>query len=114
MAETSVNVVNTHETIEEMVQRIVKGFAPEKIILFGSHARGTAGPDSDVDLLVVIKEEGSKRKKATDIDVALVGVALPVDVIVVSPDDLERRRDQVGTVIHSVLREGKLLYERAA
>jgi len=41
------------ERIEEMVRRIVRRFAPEKIILFGSHARGTAGPDSDVDLLIV-------------------------------------------------------------
>ena len=57
--------------IEEMVQRIVERFHPEKIILFGSHARGTAGPDSDVDLLVVMPVQGSRRKKATEIDLSL-------------------------------------------
>ena len=56
--------------IDEIVNRIVRGFRPEKIILFGSHARGTAGPDSDVDLLVVMNVEGSKRQKAKEIDFA--------------------------------------------
>ena len=78
---TPASADSIEEAIEEMVHRIVKGFAPEKIILFGSHARGTAGPDSDVDLLVVIHQNGSKRKKATEIDVALLGIDLPVDII---------------------------------
>ena len=59
--------------IEEMVRRIVERFHPEKIILFGSHARGTAGPDSDVDLLVVMPVQGSRRRKATEIDLSLIG-----------------------------------------
>ena len=51
----------TERLIKEMVQRIVAGFNPEKVILFGSYARGTAGTDSDVDLLVVMRVRGSKR-----------------------------------------------------
>ena len=100
--------------IDEMVNRIVRQFQPEKIILFGSHARGTAGPDSDVDLLVVMNVEGSKRQKATEVDLALFGLDLPVDVIVLRPEELERNRNQVGTILYPALREGKVLYERAA
>ncbi len=105
---------STQEKINEMVQRIIKIFDPEKIILFGSYARGTAAQDSDADILVVMSIKGSKRKKATEIDLALVGVDLPVDVIVVTPDELERNRSRIGTIIYPALREGKVLYERAA
>jgi len=103
---------SAREHIEEMVRRIVDRFHPEKIILFGSHARGTAGPDSDADLLVVMPVEGSRRKQATDIDLALVGIRLPADVIVITPEDLQRDASRPGTVIHPALREGQVLYER--
>ena len=100
--------------IDEMVRRIVDRFNPEKIILFGSHARGTPGQDSDADVLVVMPVKGSKRKQATEIDLALVGLDLPIDVIVVTPDELERNRNRIGTIIYPAIREGKALYERAA
>ncbi len=103
-----------NKKIEELVRRIVSRFQPEKVILFGSHARGTAGADSDADVLVVMSVEGSKRKKANEIDLALVGIDLPVDVIVVTPDELEKYKNQIGTIIYPALREGKVLYEKAA
>ena len=102
------------QIIDEMVRRIVGRFDPEKIILFGSHARGTGGPDSDADLLVVMRVSGSKRQAAVEIDLALAGVGLSKDVIVVTPEEVERYRDTVGTIIYPALREGKVLYERAA
>ena len=102
------------EKIDEMVRRIVKRVHPEKIILFGSYARGSATIDSDADILVVMPVKGSKRKRATDIDLALVGVDLPVDVIVVTPEELEQNRNRIGTIIYPAVREGKVLYERAA
>ena len=102
------------EKIDEMVRRIVKRVHPEKIILFGSYARGSATIDSDADILVVMPVKGSKRKRATDIDLALVGVDLPVDVIVVTPEELEENRNRIGTIIYPALREGKVLYELAA
>ena len=85
-----------------------------KIILFGSYASGTFGPDSDVDLLVIMNVEGSKREIATQIDRALIDRRLPLDVIVATPEDVERYRKLVGNVIRPALREGKVLYERAA
>jgi predicted nucleotidyltransferase len=85
---------------------------PEKIILFGSHAKGTAGADSDVDILVVMPVEGSRRQKAIEIGVALHDVAVPKDVIVVTPQDFEWRKDVVGTIERPAFREGKVLYAR--
>jgi predicted nucleotidyltransferase len=105
---------SAREKIEEMVRRIVAGFDPEKIILFGSHARGDAGPDSDADLLVVMKVSGSKREKAVEIDLALAEIGLPKDVIVVTPEEVERYKDLVGTIIYPALREGEVIYERVA
>lgn len=102
------------EIISEMVRRIVEDFHPEKIILFGSDAHGTAGPDSDADLLVVMRPSGSKRKTAIQIDLALAGIGLPKDVIVVTPEEVDKYRDTVGTIIYPALREGKVLYERTA
>ncbi len=102
------------EKIAEMVRRIVEGFQPEKIILFGSHARGTAGPDSDVDLLVVMSVHGSRRRKATEIDLALADRTLPLDLIVVTPAEFERDRDEIGTLIRPAVLEGRLLYERSS
>lgn len=98
--------------IAEMVRRIVEEFHPDKIILFGSHARGTAGPDSDVDLLVVMPVEGSKRKQAIAIDVALSDRAVPLDLIVVTPGEFERCKDVIGSVIRPAAKEGRVLYER--
>ncbi|MBI3980241.1 MAG: nucleotidyltransferase domain-containing protein [Chloroflexi bacterium] len=97
-----------------MVRRIVERFRPERIILFGSHARGTARPDSDVDLLVVLAGNGSKRKAATEMYRLLAGLGIPKDIVVATPEELERYRNIVGTIIRPALREGKVLYERTA
>jgi predicted nucleotidyltransferase len=102
----------TSSKIKEMVNRIVEQFEPEKIILFGSYARGTAGPDSDADLLVVMPVEGSKRKRATEIDLALFGIDMPADVVVVTPEELERQKDVIGTFVHPAVCEGQVVYER--
>jgi predicted nucleotidyltransferase len=102
------------DTIQEMVGRIVARFAPEKIILFGSQARDTAGPHSDVDLLVVMECPGSTRQQVVEIRKALADIAAPKDVVVVTPEYFERYRNVVGTVVWPAVREGKLLYERAA
>jgi predicted nucleotidyltransferase len=103
-----------HARIEEMVRRIVERFHPAKVILFGSHARGTAGADSDVDLLVVMQPDGSKRERAVEIYGLLAGMGIAKDVTVVTPEEFEAYRDAPGTVIRTACREGKVLYQRAA
>ncbi len=100
------------EGIREMVRRIVRGFDPEAIILFGSHARGSARPDSDVDLLVVMPVEGSKRQKQLEIRLALHGVGVAKDILVTTPEDFAWRKEVPGTVERPAAREGKILYAR--
>ena len=85
-------IISIRPEINRMVQRIAKRFDPEKIILFGSHGKGTAGPDSDVDLLVVMPVSGSKREKAIEIGVALHGIRIPKDIIVTTPKNLNGAR----------------------
>jgi predicted nucleotidyltransferase len=96
--------------IAEMVRRIVERFDPEKIILFGSHARGDATPDSDVDLLVVMPVQGRKIDAAVEIRVELHGMRVPKDIIVTTPEDFAWRKDIVGTIEYPAVREGRLLY----
>jgi len=99
--------------IQRIVRRIVREFHPERVILFGSHARGEAGPDSDVDLLVVMPLEGLKHKKQVEIRVALHDIRIPKDIIVTTPEDFAWRKDVVGTVEYPAVREGKVLYARS-
>lgn len=96
-----------------MVQRIRTRFNPERIILFGSHARGDAGPDSDVDLLVVMPVKGSKLDKEVEIRMALRHIRVPKDIIVTTPQDYEWRKEIVGTIERPATREGRVLYARS-
>jgi len=98
--------------IDQMVSRIVEQFRPERVILFGSYARGEAGRDSDVDLLVVMPISGSKRAKQVEVRLALHDIRLPKDIIVVTPAEFERHQDIVGTIVRPAVKEGKVLYAR--
>lgn len=98
--------------IHRMVERIVERFHPERVILFGSHARGQARPDSDVDLLVVMPIQGSKREAQLDVRKALRDIPMPKDVVVTTPEEFEWRQRVVGTIERPAAREGKVLYAR--
>jgi predicted nucleotidyltransferase len=95
-----------------MVRRIVRQFHPDKVILFGSHGRRTAGPDSDVDLLVVMPVQGSKREKRIEIGVALCDFGVPLDIFLSTPEELKERVRIPGTIERPAVLEGKVLYER--
>jgi len=99
------------QVLEEIVERIVKVADPERIVLFGSAVRGEMGPNSDLDLLVV-KSGVHRRHLAQRIYLNLIGVGQAVDVVVATPEDLERYRDSIGLIYRSALREGKVIYER--
>jgi predicted nucleotidyltransferase len=98
--------------IKEMIQRIVSTFQPEKIILFGSHARGKASADSDVDLLVVMNLSGSKREKQLEIRLALQDFPVPKDIVVTTPEEFEWRKEIPGTIERPAALEGKVVYAR--
>jgi predicted nucleotidyltransferase len=95
-----------------MVKRIVKDFNPAQVILFGSQARGDAGPDSDVDLLVVMDVKGSKLEKRLAIRAALHDFLTPLHVIVTTPEEFAWRKEVVGTIEWPASREGKVISAR--
>jgi len=97
-------------TLAEIVRRIVEVARPEKIILFGSAARGDMGPNGDVDLLV-IRDGGDALDLMTRIYGNLHGVGAAVDAIVATPADVERYKDSHALVFKSALREGRVIYE---
>lgn len=103
------------EWLPEVVERIAERFDPLKIVLFGSVARGDAGRDSDLDLLVVFEhvEWENKRRLAVDIRVSVADVPVPIDIVVTDPEEISRRGHLVGPVLRPALREGKTLYERS-
>ena len=100
--------------LDEITRRIVERFRPDRIILFGSYVTGEHTEHSDLDILIVLPVEGSRRKKANEIDLALVDRVVPLDLIVVTPEQFDRQKDVVGTIIREAVREGKVIYERAA
>ena len=100
------------EALADIVQRVVEVAQPEKIILFGSAARGEMGPNSDIDLLIV-KDAQDTRGLAARIHRKLRGVRIAVDAIVVAPAHLERYKDSHALVIKPALQEGTVVYEAA-
>lgn len=96
--------------LEEIVRRVVDVARPERIILFGSAARGEMGPHSDVDLLIV-REGADAHEMTARIYGNLRGVDAAIDVILVSPEDVERYRDSHALVIKPALREGRVIYD---
>lgn len=83
------------------------------IILFESHARGDAGEHSDLDLLVVLAEVKSRRAEMARLGQALRPLRIPVDVLVVSQEQLDTWGGVVDTVLHEALSEGRVMYEAA-
>ncbi|MBM4034819.1 MAG: nucleotidyltransferase domain-containing protein [Planctomycetes bacterium] len=99
--------------LEEIIRRIVEVAHPQRIILFGSAARGTMGPDSDIDLLVIKEGPVHRGHLAQDIYQHMLGVGQPVDIIVATPADLERYGKSPALVYRWPLEEGREVYATA-
>lgn len=95
--------------LREIVRRVVQVARPEKVVLFGSSAKGTAGPNSDVDLLVIARVD-HRRRTAQAIYRRLLGIPVPVDVVVATPEDVRRHGERVGSILRPALREGRVVY----
>jgi uncharacterized protein len=93
------------------VQRLVEAFRPERIYVFGSQARGTAGPNSDIDILIVVAETNEPMYR---LDQQGYGVLqpyrLPIELVFITRSDFERRLPAVASLPATVVREGRLLY----
>ena len=96
--------------VRVLVERIVAEAAPLRVVLFGSRAAGTARPDSDVDLLVVMPDGTPRRRAMVEIGARLPILDVDVDLLVATPDVLDRHRDNPGLVYREILRTGRDLY----
>jgi len=111
----SVSWAITPEKIKGAVQKIVDFEQPKRVILFGSAARGTTNINSDVDFLVVTKNEvESPRRESVRIRQALEDFLMPMDILVISEKRLKELADQPGLIYREALRYGKVVYEAAA
>lgn len=102
------------EWLPVVVARVAQRFDPERIVLFGSLARGDAGPDSDIDLLVVFPDAVDGRSTAVALRLAIGDIPAPVDFVVTDLDEIERRGGIAGPALGSALREGRVVYSRGA
>ena len=113
MAESGSERATDHGAVlATMVDRIAERFDPDRILLFGSRARGESTEWSDFDLLVVMPDGTDRHQTAVDIRIALNDLPAAKDIIVTTPDHIRRRGDVIGTVLRPALREGKVIFER--
>jgi predicted nucleotidyltransferase len=101
------------EWVPDVVADLVEAAQPSRVLLFGSVARGVDGPDSDIDLLVVLPE--AERRRRHELTVALaraINAPVPVDLLVTDPAEIAERGDLPG-ILRVALREGRVVYERA-
>jgi predicted nucleotidyltransferase len=102
----------TQTEVRQAVDALIDRFRPHQVILFGSHARGTADARSDVDLLVVCPVTGSRRALQVAMDRTLRGCGFARDIVVLTREEYERDRHIPGTVARPAWLEGRVLYER--
>lgn len=100
--------------IREMAARLVDAIHPEKVILFGSHARGNADEQSDLDFLVIAESDEPPTRRSVPLYRALSGYLVPVDILVRTPREVEASRELPFSIIQTALAEGITLYEREA
>ena len=99
-------VTDVRPVLEEIRRRLVSCFHPERIILFGSHATRRAGPDSDVDLLIVMPFVGRHFDQALAIRQLLRGVGAAKDIVVLRPQEFAAQRDVPGSIAYPAAHEG--------
>jgi predicted nucleotidyltransferase len=101
-------------TLREIVRRLVEAIDPDRIVLFGSRARGDARPDSDLDLLILKDSDELRHRRAIPAYGALAGLGIPTDIIWRTPAEIAEWSQVPNHVTTRAIREGKVLYERAA
>jgi len=102
------------DKISDIVKKIVTGYNPEKIILFGSHVTGNPDENSDLDLLVIKDTDLPRPQRAVEIRKMLYGVMIPIDLVVYTQTEIDESKDKSYSFVYEVLKTGKTLYERTS
>jgi predicted nucleotidyltransferase len=100
------------DLLEQVTRTIVERFHPKRIVLFGSHARGDAGSDSDLDLFIEMQTSRRPPERAIEVSAAFGLRPWPLDVVVYTPKEVQRLRGVNGTLLSVIEKEGKVLYEQ--
>jgi predicted nucleotidyltransferase len=111
MTLTALPVTHWQNTLTEVTRRIVETARPQRIVLFGSAARGQLTGDSDLDMLVIMRGPVHRRQLAQQIQRNLHGVDLPVDVVVVTEEDVRNSAQGGFSIIRPALAEGQVVYD---
>lgn len=98
--------------VRDIVRRVVETAQPEKVILFGSRARGDARPESDFDVLVIGKSDEPRYRRSVPLYVALADLPVEVEIVVYTPEDVEELSNVPQAFVTTAVREGTTIYER--
>jgi len=107
---TSINKKDLSKAIDYLVNAIIREVKPLRIILFGSVSKGEVNINSDIDLLVVMPDGIHRRRTAQLLYRKIIGVDYPFDILVSTPADLEKHKDNIGLIYQTILKEGKEVY----
>jgi len=99
--------------VNEVIHTIVKGYQPEKVILFGSYARNEQTSDSDLDLLIVKDTDQTFVQRQKTVRSLFDRQPLAMDILIYTPAEFEKRRNWLNNIINIAVKTGKLVYERA-
>jgi len=105
--------MHTEETLKQIVDRIASAIHPQAIILFGSHARGETGPESDLDLMVIAESNRPRIERYGQVRRLFRGMGLGMDILVYTPDEFAQFQSVPGSLTYTIAHEGRLLYGRA-
>lgn len=97
--------------VDEVVDKIVETFSPEKVILFGSVAKGTADEFSDLDLLVVMDTDKQPHERSVPVYLAVASIHIPKDILVLTPEEFERTRDDEYSFTSEIVKTGVVVFE---
>jgi uncharacterized protein len=102
----------TSNEIDNLVQKIVARIQPQKVILFGSYAKGTATIKSDLDILVIKETDLPMAHRADDLKPMLSHTLIPVDVHIYTPEEVEEYGKEPFSFVQSILKSGKVVFEK--
>ena len=100
------------DTLREIVARIIEAMRPQKIILFGSQARGNASDQADIDLLIIQEIDLPRHRRYAAVRRLFWGMGIPMDILVYTPEEFARFQSVPGSFTYTVAHEGKVLYEK--